>query len=236
MKTLLVGFGDSWTFGSELDRPQQQSWVAQLASMLGAEHINFGTPASSPGHLMVQLFDFIKKDYNRDEYKIIFMVGISGSTRYLSYSNRLEEFINITPEAVYRTGDILPTGQPPDVVDNTYELFKQTYQMVEHPAYNQFLIAQTIFAFQQYSLYNEIDCLFFSYFDPIDVSLYQSALYDHTVYSTTITQALTGQEYSIPEIRSNEYFEGKLFHPNIKGHARIAQLLKEFYDKEYPRN
>jgi len=56
------------------------------------------------------------------------------------------------------------------------------------------------------------------------------------VYPTTITQALTGTEYSIPAIRENEYFKDKLFHPNHAGHQRIAEILRDFYDKLYPRD
>ena len=56
------------------------------------------------------------------------------------------------------------------------------------------------------------------------------------IYPTSITRALTGEEYSIPAIRENKYFAGKLFHPNINGHTRIAELLRDFYDQKYPRH
>lgn len=230
MKKLIVGFGDSWTFGSELDRPQEQSWVAQLANTMDADSVNMGTPASSIGHLVVQLFNFIKQDYTG--YKKVFMVGLTGLTRYLTYSNQLNEFVNITPEANYRTGDIHHSGRPPDVVNTFSNMAGEMYRMVECPVYNNFIVTQTIFMFQQYCKQNNIDVVFFSYFDlPILDTVVETDL----VYPTTITHALTGQEYSIPKIRNNEYFEGKLFHPNINGHTQIAVLLKQFYDQKYPR-
>jgi hypothetical protein len=111
MKRLLVAFGDSWTFGSELHTPQFSAWPYLLANKLNAKLLNLGTPASSIGHLVVQLFQFINQIETYKEYKIMFMVGLSGRSRYLSYFNELNEFVNITPEAVYRTGDIKPTGQ-----------------------------------------------------------------------------------------------------------------------------
>lgn len=236
MKTLLVGFGDSWTFGSELDRPEHQSWVYQLAQALDAEPVNMGTPASSIGHLTVQLFDFIQQYPDFEDYKIIFMVGLTGLTRYLSYSNVDREFINITPEAVYKTSCIHPSGRPPEVANHMSGLARDMYKLVEDSTYNEFLACQQIFQFQQFCNYNEIDCLFFSYFDLLDTSNYSHMLYLDTIYPTTITQALTGNEYELPAIRDNEYFKDKLFHPNLLGHTRIAELLKEFYDKEYPRN
>ena len=103
MKTKIVSFGDSWTFGSELDRPQEQCWLAQLANMLNADYVNQSVPASSIGHLVVQLFDFIQKNKTGNQ---TFFVGLSGITRYLSYSNLENQFVNITPEAVYSTQNI----------------------------------------------------------------------------------------------------------------------------------
>jgi hypothetical protein len=234
MKTLLVGFGDSWTFGSELDRPQEQSWVVHLANRFEADYINLGTPASSIEHTVVQLFDYIKDSALYADYKKIFMVGLTGTTRYLSYSNTLDEFVNITPEANYRTGDIHHSGRPPEVVKEFSRLSGEMYRMVESLTYNQYIATKTIFTFQNYCQQNNIDVLFFSYFDQVDVN--PKIVNTELVYPITITEALTGQEYSLPEIRENQYFEGKLFHPNTTGHIQIARLLKNFYDQKYPRN
>ena len=232
MKKLIVGFGDSWTFGSELDRPHEQSWVAQVANRFDADYVNMGTPASSIGHLTVQLFDFIKQ-HDYPGHKKVFMVGLTGTTRYLTYSNRLQEFVNITPEANYRTGDIHHSGRPPEVVNEFGNLAGEMYRMVECPEYNNFIATQTIFTFQQYCKQNDINVIFFSYFD---LPLMDNVVDTDIIYPVTLTRALTGKDYELPEIRNNKYFEGKLFHPNINGHAQIAELLKEFYDQKYPRH
>jgi len=204
--------------------------------MLDADAVNMGTPASSIGHLGVQLFNFVKQYPDFENYKIIFAVGLSGLTRYLSYSNAKQQFINITPEAVYCTSDIHPSGRPPEHLPFMNDLARQVYTQVESNTYNNFLACQQIFQFQQFCNYNEIDCIFFSYFDQVDITNYRHMLISSTIYPVTITQALTGQEYELPAIRDNKYFEGKLFHPNILGHTRIAELLRDFYDKEYPRD
>lgn len=228
MKTLLVGFGDSWTFGSELDIPREDPWPTLLADKLCAEHVNLGTPASSIEHTIVQLFEFNKVKQYQD-YKKIFAVGLTGTTRYLSYSNRLKEFISITPEANYRTGDIHFSGRPPDVVKEFSTLSGEIYRMVECEEYNQFKVEQTIFTFEHYCKQHNIDVIFFSYFDYPDIK-------NELLFPESITRALTGKEYKLPDIRDNQYFKNKLFHPNILGHKRIAELLKEFYDQKYPRN
>jgi hypothetical protein len=236
MQTLLVGFGDSWTFGSELDIPREDPWIKHLADLLDAKYVNMGTPASSIGHLTVQLFDFIRQTPDFENYKLIFMVGLSGLTRYLSYNNAGKEFVNITPEAVYSTSNIHHSGRPPDCITHMDPLAKLIYRQVEDSKYNEFNVAQTITLFQQFANYNEIDCVFFSYFDKPVFNNFGHMIVEDYIYPVTITHALTGTEYSIPEIRNNEYFSGKLFHPNINGHKQIALLLKDFYDSKYPRH
>ncbi len=231
MKKLLVAFGDSWTFGSELDIPRQDPWPTHLAKKLQAELINLGTPASGIEHTLVQLFDYIQTSTRYQEYKKIFMVGLSGTTRYLTYSNRLKEFVNITPEANYRTGNIHPSGCPPETVTEFGNLAGEMYRIVECSEYNRYVATKTIFAFQQYCNQHNIDVLFFGYFDPVDVD---TQIVDvKNLYTKTITNALTGREYELPAIRDNEYFRGKLFHPNIQGHERIAELLYEQYVQTY---
>jgi hypothetical protein len=231
MKRLLVAFGDSWTFGSELDLPRQQPWPTHLAEKLSAEAINLGTPASGIEHTLVKLFDWIGTSGNYNNYKKIFMVGLSGTTRYLTYSNQLKEFVNITPEANYRTGNIHVSGCPPEVVSNFGTLSGEMYRIVESHEYNQYIATKTVFAFQNYCAQNNIDVLFFSYFDlaQVDYRVVDSRI----IYPTTITKALTGQEYSLPDICQHPYFVGKLFHPNADGHKQIAQILYDQYVQTY---
>lgn len=234
MSKLLVGFGDSWTFGSELDIPYEQSWVAQLANSLDCEFINLGTPASSRGHLVVQLFEWINLSSKYKDYKKIFMIGLTGQSRYLSYSNQLNEFVNITPNLVYRTTQPLPppgrppTGQPPDTVPELEDLARVTYQHTDCESWSNFVTAQTLFAFQQYCKLNQITNRYFCYFDTVDLLDYANIVDIKSIYPTSITKALTGRDYEHQTTMKHECFEGKLFHPNLLGHQRIAQILYEF--------
>lgn len=230
MRTLLVTFGDSWTFGSELHQPQINSWPTLVASRLNAELINLGTPASSIGHLVVQLFSFVNQIKKYNEYKIIFMVGLSGRSRYLSYFTEIDEFVNITPEAVYRTRNIKSTGQPPDDIIELLPYKGIHYRYVDSEEYSNFIVAQTLFLFQNYAQLNGIDSIYFSYFDYPDLSKYTSIVNTKLLYPETISRSLTGIEYSIPEIRESEYFKNKLFHPNELGHEQIANILLKFYE------
>ncbi len=231
MKNLIVGFGDSWTFGSELDQPQNENWLAHLGRRLDADTLNMAVPASSIGHLAVQLFDFVK--LGRTD-STTFMVGLTGASRYLSYSNEFDEFVNITPSLVYRSqqpeppAGRPPTGQPPDVITHMRPLADSIYRYADCEQYRSFVTAQTIMLFQNYARLNNITVKFFSYFDRADLCAYASVLDLTQIYPKTLTQAMTGQEYSLPDILNNKYFAGKLFHPNQLGHQRISEILYEF--------
>ena len=232
MKRLLVAFGDSWTFGSELDKPQTDAWPQLVADKIGAKLLNLGTPASSIGHLSVQLFNFLDQYPTYEKYKTIFMVGLTAQSRYLSYSNASNEFVNITTEAVYSTSDIKPTGEPPEDIGHLSGVKELHYRLVDHPNYSEFLAAQTIFLFQQFTKNNYIDSIFFSYFDQLNLDKY-FFIDKKSVLNDTVTKILTGKEYAVPDIRNNVYFENKLFHPNEQGHQAIADLLLDFYEKNY---
>lgn len=229
---LLVAFGDSWTFGSELDKPQRDAWPQLVANQIGAALINLGTPASSIGHLSVQLFDFLQRYPDYKNFETIFMVGLTAQSRYLSYSNASDEFVNITTEAVYSTSNIRFTGEPPEEVPHLLRVKELHYRLVDHTNYSDFLTAQAVFLFQQFAKNNYIDSIFFSYFDQLNLDKF-NFINQQLILDNSITKILTGQEYTLPDIRNNVYFENKLFHPNEHGHSAIADILIEFYEKNY---
>lgn len=233
MKTLLVGFGDSWAVGAELPDPPNQNWVVQVATRLGAEYINLGTSGTGVEHLMVQLFKFLQTKERYDGYKIIFMVGLSGTSRYLSYCNTRKEFISITPNACYRTTDIDPGGRPPDVANNFTNIAYNIYSMVDCAEYNNYVAAKTVFAIQQYCKNNDIDCIFFSFWESPDFLGYP--IDTKYVCKTPMTELLTNMPIC-DEIQKHPYFVGNMFHPNLAGQTKMSELIYDYYISTYPGN
>ena len=75
MTDILVGFGDSWARGDELDHPDQESYLALLGQQLGMPAKNFAMGASSIGHMLIQFCQFIDKYYNPvNRYHAVFFV------------------------------------------------------------------------------------------------------------------------------------------------------------------
>lgn len=233
MKTLLVGFGDSWTIGAELPDPPNQNWVVQVANRLNAEYINLGTSGTGIEHLMVQLFKFLQVKEQYADYKIVFMVGLSGASRYLSYSNQRNEFISITPNACYRTTNIDPGGAPPEVANDFTSIAYNIYNDVDCPGYNNFIAAKTVFSIQQYCKNADIDCIFFSFWESPDFAGYPV----DTAYicETPMTELLAGLPIG-NEILKHPCFIGNMFHPNLTGQTKMSDLIYEYYLSAYPGN
>ena len=233
MKTLLVGFGDSWTIGAELPDPPNQNWVVQVAKRLTAEYINLGTSGTGVEHLMVQLFKFLQIKEQYTEYKIIFMIGLSGASRYLSYSNERKEFISITPNACYRTTNVDPGGRPPEVANDFVNISYNMYTMVDCAEYNNFVAAKTVFAIQQYCRNNNIDCIFFSFWESPDFMGYP--IDTNYVCEKPMTEILAGLPIG-EEILKHPYFVGNMFHPNLVGQIKMAEIIYDYYISTYPGN
>jgi hypothetical protein len=238
MKTLLVGFGDSWTFGAELPDPSKQNWVVQMADKLGTEYVNCGTCGSSVGHLILQLFSFVKISKQYSDYKKIFIVGLTSPTRYLSYSNRDKEFVNITTGGVYLTSDYEGKleGRPPVTTNNLDSLPYAMYSCVESPEYSSFTVAQTVFSFQEYCKNNNIDCVFFSYWDAANLEGYSDVIDTTKVYPGTLVSEMTGIDFYDPKLLSHPYFVGNAHHPNLAGQTRMTEIIYDYYISTYPRN
>jgi len=116
MKTILATFGDSWTYGSELEKPAEQCWTAQLSSEF-TQTYNMSVPASSIGHIVVQLENLLAR-INLDEFdRKVFVFGLTSPSRYLMFDNLRNEYVHVTSEAVYFT-DTKPNGHPTAVADH----------------------------------------------------------------------------------------------------------------------
>jgi len=74
-KGVLLGFGDSWTFGSDLDPRHEKDYLELTSDYLGIEFRNFSRGGSSIPHLIIQLHDFIENHYDAEnQYHAVFFL------------------------------------------------------------------------------------------------------------------------------------------------------------------
>lgn len=210
MKTLLATFGDSWTFGSELENPQTDCWTAQLSTEFS--HVfNMSVPASSIGHIVVQLENLLSQ-VKLDEFnQRVFVFGLTSSSRYLMFDNLKNEYVNVTSEAVYYT-NTYNNGRPPDVAEHLLKFGNDFYRNIDHVKLQQHTVSQVVAFLQAWCKQNNIQDIYMSYFE------------DQTFNQFVNTDKIINQGNSLN--LAPEYFTDGRSHPNKEGHAYIASLVK----------
>ena len=75
MADILVGFGDSWANGDELDRSREKSYMQLLGERFGVHVLNYAVSSSSIGHMLIQFQRFVAESYHPDNrYHAVFFV------------------------------------------------------------------------------------------------------------------------------------------------------------------
>jgi hypothetical protein len=212
MTTLLATFGDSWTYGSELEDPQTESWTAQLGTEFDQVY-NMGTPASSIGHMAVQLEMLLHQvDINKFS-KRVFVFGLTSASRYLMFDNLTHQYVNVTSEAVYYT-DINGNGRPPTVVEHLLKFSWDFYRDVEHAELQKYTSSQTVAFLQGWCSKHRVQDIYLSYFE--DQKFNQFVDLDKIINQ--------GRALNL----DRQYFTEGKSHPNKQGHACIASVVKEY--------
>jgi len=73
MKTKIVGFGDSFVFGTELDNNHdgQQSWIAQAARQLGVEYETLAVPGCGNENISRQILTYFSNNPSENVLAVI---------------------------------------------------------------------------------------------------------------------------------------------------------------------
>lgn len=211
MKKLLATFGDSWTFGSELENPQTECWTAQLSEYFSCV-FNMGTPASSIGHIVVQLEKLLTQINLKDFDSCTFVFGLTSPSRYLMFDNLKNEYVNVTSEAVYYT-NINNNGRPPDVAEHLLKFGNDFYRNIDHVKFQQHTTSQIVAFLQGWCMQNKVKDIYMSYFE--DQQFNQFVDIDKVINQ--------GRSLNL----DRKYFRDNSSHPNKDGHTYIASLLKE---------
>lgn len=215
MKTLLATFGDSWTYGSELENPKTESWTAHV----GADYTtvyNMGVPASSIGHLAVQLDTLLNKVDITKFDKRVFVFGLTSQSRYLFNDNVRNEFVNGTSEGVYRT-QIQGNGRPPELVEYMSDFMWEYYRRIDSDAYQVQQCSQTVAFLQGWCLQNNVQDVYISYFENQNFNRFVNL---DSIINAGLAIGLKYSAFSK--------------HPDANGHKEIAKTIKDFICLKYP--
>ena len=211
---ILIGFGDSWAFGDDLN-PGEKTYLELAAEKFQIPWFNFAVGSSSVSHLVIQFQHFINTKYfPKNQYYAVFFLTAQERTFY--YDQDTKDIVHIGP-----------SSDP----ENPY------YQNYNNELGN-FTLNTTILALQQLcSIYNVQDYYMLGWQTN---ALWTEV--DHAKIwragNHTITQVFHGTGYQI-ELATllglgtdappkNPCFDPGLNHPNQLGHEKIAQALYEW--------
>lgn len=209
----LIGFGCSWTYGSELVDPdvgdeyhkenipfrESNCWLGRLANRLGCEFDNRAEPANSNFAIAQQIAQYFLNSYNNE--KIIICIGWTAKTRMSWYDTKWihNGFVNAengwtrsAKEWVIRS------------TDETYEMYTN----------NAKLFANSICKLKG------VPIIQFNAIGSHESTNYDNYFIDGSTMDTMLRRAMQED--------SRKQFFCKGDHPNVEGHEYFTRRLTDF--------
>lgn len=221
VKSRLIGFGDSWSYGSELAK-DQKPFVEILSQQLGCvESANYSRPGSSIGHLPVQLNSHISRitatRQHCHEWMAIFF--LTGQDRSMTYVDT--DWMFQTPN-----GGFCSPGQDKHLASQLNDMY---YRYFHSTTSNNVTINTTVLALQQMCRYHNIDDVYITGWQQFDfwpeVDLTKVFAQGKKSCADILTlEPMNGDVWD----RQNKYIYPNLTHPNQLGHELIAHELYEW--------
>jgi hypothetical protein len=223
IKNKLIGFGDSWTLGSEL--PASGKSFSQLISeQLGCvEYKNYGVPASNISHLIVQLQSHISRvtaiGGNTSEWIAVFF--LTDCNRSMAYYDGRWIFLNANADVGYGLGTTAPADRAiVSKINATYWKYLHSPELVEITVNTTMLALQSMCQYHNIADYYVAGWQTFNFWPEVDIDkIYQAG------------QKNCGNLIDMQSDNSTSYLNCQTLnrapggHPTQQGHQLIADAL-----------
>ena len=140
----IVGFGDSFVFGSELanNTDGSKSWISQAAKNLGCNYSTDATPGCGNDHIARQVYSYFE---NNPVENTLAVINWTWASRWDFYIVEHETWITLGPTCVpEKLKDIVARTEAEDMI----EFYK--HRINSSILWNKFRNLQTMFAVQSY--------------------------------------------------------------------------------------
>lgn len=216
----IVSFGDSWTYGYELDNPEKECYTNKLSEKVNVDFENFGASGNSFSFICSQIFSF---NFSKDDF---ILVCIPPDIRFFGENANGEFF------PLFCTQD----KNPEEDIQKQFNYFNEV--IVNFKNWHPYFQLLNLFSIQEYFAKIKANFLFFTNYGNIDYSYKFNGKIDKSNFliKHSLTKFLGGEDSDLVPSRLNtdlvevKYFRGKYFkgnysHPNAKGHEKIADLI-----------
>jgi hypothetical protein len=222
--TVLLSFGDSWTYGAELptDTREQDNYTGQLADLLQAKVVkNFSEVGSAVTHLQLQLRQAINfcRDVNLND-RVIATFFITGQERFLFFDQR-GDFASLTPSGYIAR----PVQQ--DLKPQFEKIYDFYYQNIQSTQADLISLNTNLLALQSICRRYRIEDYYISGWQTLDLwpEVDRQRIYargqKHCGHLLELDANLKNDQYLVP----------RGSHPNRQGHAIIAKTLHDMIKK-----
>ena len=140
----IIGFGDSFVFGSELsdNHDGSKSWIARAASNLGCEYSTTATPGCGNDHIARQVYSYYA---NNPSENTLAVINWTWACRWDFYIVEHETWITLGPTCVpEKLQDLVSRTEAQDMI--TFYKYRANSSIL----WNKFRNLQTMFAVQTY--------------------------------------------------------------------------------------
>jgi hypothetical protein len=207
----LVTFGDSWPAGAELDS-EGKTYGEILSKLLDLNFENYAQPATSNGHMILQLKQYIDNHEDVKGDTAIFFITSPTRSIYIDYDN--------LPHEIYPWAD---TSKG----DQAYYYYK----FFHTPAQEKFNLNTWILSLQRICDYVKLNDYYvvgwsdFKFdFPGIDTT---------KIYAKTCAEMFgVSGEHEFTLASESMYVKPNNDHPNQKGHQLIAETLAKWINNE----
>jgi hypothetical protein len=223
IKNKLIGFGDSWAWGSEL--PADGKSFSQLVSeQLGCvEYKNYGVPASSINHLTVQLQSHINRvtaiGQNTSDWIAVFF--LTDCNRTMTYYDGQWVFLNANVDGGFGFADIaIPDQTIVNKINTAHWKYIHSPELVEITVNTTMLALQSMCRYHNIADYYVAGWQTFNFWPEVDINkIYQSG--------QQTCGNLIGMQLGRPTLYLNCQNPNQApgGHPNQQGHQLIADAL-----------
>ena len=201
-----LGFGDSWAFGDELNKPQEQPYI----NLISDTALNYARPGTSIPQLVIQLRKFIAEDYQPNtKYRAVFF--LTAQERFFTYYNGADYAFN--PRGVFH------------LTSNVNDLNTQYYKYFYSDEFANYTANTTILTLQSICRHYNIEDYYLPGWQTFE---WWPEVNQTRIYPETCQTILEAEIDTFGQVADNPYFTNPGCHPNYLGHQKIAQTLSKF--------
>lgn len=228
MARYLLAFGDSWTYGAELEPSMREfeCYAGHLGRMLPADHVlNFSEVGSGLANLHLQLdraLASLRLKITNRAHQFVAVFFLSGRERFMLFDEN-GEFAHLTAPGV-----IIRPGQR-ERREHFESIYRFYYRNIHSDQADLLSVNTNLLALQARCRYHQFEDYYISGWEKLDIwpEIDKTKIYGSGQQTCADILGIRQDQLGELHVSGNRYIVPKGSHPTPEGHALIAQTLND---------